>query len=707
MLTAEIRIDVKFYKIMKIRNLFFVGFTALSLAVACDKKEDGLTGSPSISLSTDAIEFEQTADSENITLSANRDWVVQVPESASEWLSVSPASGAASGDPQTVAITVKENTGANRSAKLEFNASLVSATLTVSQAGPEGDISGASLTIAEFIEKPEDPSVYYQLTGEITDLYNEMFGNFTLVDKTGSVSVYGLTATQQSENDKSFASLGLKEGDYVTLMGVRSSYEGKPQVGGPAYYVSHTSFDDMEVTELASIAEVYTTDAVKVSVKGQVVAAGNVSFVLNDGGDKSLYVYANKAPGVTVGDNVKVTGQVAVYPGYVNPGVTIGTKMTQIASPTVEKISETLTPAAQTPKELSGAELASFSSESTQFVKVSATVQVSEGYTNLVFDNNGGTGSVVSSSFDSQISDGDKLIITGYYGGRNGRGYFNILPTDIQDNNGPYLTVSTKTVSVGSAAGTAKFDIKGNVAWTAVSSDDANFSLSSGQGTGSESITVTYTANESEDSPRTATITVSTEDASVAETDRTHTITITQSAKTAPAEGVITIDVASIEASMGVLAKSGYSGYETEKAGSIGGVEFACCNIGKNPKDGNVRVDDSQFIQIKKIDGYIANKTAAEIKSLKVYVVDKDHNPDDNDKDLTAAKITLGTTMNPDTDATYTSSVEKITVKGDAYDGDQEFDMFVYDVTLSGTPTYFSVRSADGAIWVYKIEVSF
>lgn len=689
MLTAEIRIDVKFYKIMKIRNLFFIGFAALSLAAACDKKEDGLTGSPSISLSTDAVEFEQTADSENITLSANRDWVVQVPESASEWLSVSPASGAASGDPQTVAITVKENTGANRSAKLEFNASLVSATLTVSQAGPEGDISGASLTVAEFIEKPEDPSVYYQLTGEITDLYNETFGNFTLVDKTGSVSVYGLTATQQSENDKSFASLGLKEGDYVTLMGVRSSYEGKPQVGGPAYYVSHTSFDDMDAIELASIAEVYTTDAVKVSVKGQVVAAGNVSFVLNDGGDKSLYVYSNKTPGVTVGDNVKVTGQVAVYPGYVNPGVTIGTKMTQIASPTVEKISETLTPAAQTPKELSGAELASFSSESTQLVKVSATVQVSEGYTNLVFDNNGGTGSVVSSSFDSQISDGDKLIITGYYGGRNGRGYFNILPTDIQDNNGPYLTVSTKTVNVGAAAGTAKFDIKGNVAWTAVSSDDANFSLSAGQGTGSESITVTYTANESEDSPRTATITVSTEDASVAEADRTHTITITQSAKTAQSD-VIVLNGESLGIGSGSYANS-------PETADCGGVSFSINDMMLNQSDGTVGIFREQFIQMKKSSGKLYNTTPVALKSLKIYVLPE--------KD--GFKIMTGTEAQPATEAEKSMSTETVTVTGYVNKEEvpgQQVELNVYTVDVSDSPQYFSIE-ATATLWVYKIEI--
>ena len=42
-----------------------------------------------------------------------------------------------------------------------------------------------------------------------------VYGNFTLEDETGSVLVYGLTATKQSYNDKSFATLNLKEGDKI------------------------------------------------------------------------------------------------------------------------------------------------------------------------------------------------------------------------------------------------------------------------------------------------------------------------------------------------------------------------------------------------------------------------------------------------------------------------------------------------------------
>lgn len=94
-------------------------------------------------------------------------------------------------------------------------------------------------TIAEFLDAPVSSSQYYILTGEITELANTTYGNFTLVDATGEVYVYGLTATQVTSNDKSFSSLGLKEGDTVTLCGTRDEYGGESQVGGPAYYISH------------------------------------------------------------------------------------------------------------------------------------------------------------------------------------------------------------------------------------------------------------------------------------------------------------------------------------------------------------------------------------------------------------------------------------------------------------------------------------
>ena len=100
-----------------------------------------------------------------------------------------------------------------------------------------GDLKVA--TIAEFLAAEPGDGVWYQLTGKITSIDNEYYGNITIEDNTGSVYVYGLTKTKVDKNDNSFSSIGLSEGDIVTLAGTRTSYNDQPQVGGPAYYISH------------------------------------------------------------------------------------------------------------------------------------------------------------------------------------------------------------------------------------------------------------------------------------------------------------------------------------------------------------------------------------------------------------------------------------------------------------------------------------
>lgn len=94
-------------------------------------------------------------------------------------------------------------------------------------------------TVAEVLAAEVDGNVWYQMTGTIQNIENTAYGNFTLVDETGSIYVYGLTAEKVDKNDKSFSTLGLNEGDIVTLVGTRDEFGGEAQVGGPAYYISH------------------------------------------------------------------------------------------------------------------------------------------------------------------------------------------------------------------------------------------------------------------------------------------------------------------------------------------------------------------------------------------------------------------------------------------------------------------------------------
>ena len=96
-------------------------------------------------------------------------------------------------------------------------------------------------TVAEFIAAAESSTQPYKLTGVIGGSINSTYGNFDLTDESGTVYVYGLTKTNLgygATNDQSYASIGLKAGDKVTLIGFRGSYNGKVEVLYP-YYVSH------------------------------------------------------------------------------------------------------------------------------------------------------------------------------------------------------------------------------------------------------------------------------------------------------------------------------------------------------------------------------------------------------------------------------------------------------------------------------------
>ena len=97
--------------------------------------------------------------------------------------------------------------------------------------GPSGEVK--AVTIAEFNAAEESNSQVYELVGTIGGSINADYGNFDLTDETGTVYVYGLTATELgygAKNDKSYASLGLKEGDKIKIRGYRGSFNGKIEV---------------------------------------------------------------------------------------------------------------------------------------------------------------------------------------------------------------------------------------------------------------------------------------------------------------------------------------------------------------------------------------------------------------------------------------------------------------------------------------------
>ena len=98
---------------------------------------------------------------------------------------------------------------------------------------PEQPTDVKAVTVTEFLAAPESETQVYELVGTIGGSINTQYGNFDLVDATGTVYVYGLTATNLgygAKNDQSYASLGLVAGDKIKIRGYRGSYNGKDEV---------------------------------------------------------------------------------------------------------------------------------------------------------------------------------------------------------------------------------------------------------------------------------------------------------------------------------------------------------------------------------------------------------------------------------------------------------------------------------------------
>ena len=149
---------------------------------------------------------------------------------------------------------------------LDADGKEVVAGVNVTQKGVTAEPAGPQVvTVAEFLAAAVGDKEY-QLTGVMSGTYNTTYGNFYLEDETGKVLVYGLTKTKVSENDKSFASIGLRDGDTLTLIGTRADYNGTAQVGGPAYYISHVAAPYIDLDNaVATVDAEATTYAIAVT----------------------------------------------------------------------------------------------------------------------------------------------------------------------------------------------------------------------------------------------------------------------------------------------------------------------------------------------------------------------------------------------------------------------------------------------------------
>lgn len=219
---------------------------ALPLMVLFTSCEQDLEVASKVSTDKSVYAVEANGGEVTVKLLAPQDWTATVSPASSldevEGITVEPASG--NGSSQIVEVTVKvpENKGYNRKANVSFVGETISGAITIAQVGEKGERL-LECSIAEFLKKPVDASVYYVLTGVVANSVNpDTYSNFDLTDpKTeDKVLIYGLAKKEDVSNQKIglLKELGIEEGDQITIASTRGAYNGTPQ-GMKSYYISH------------------------------------------------------------------------------------------------------------------------------------------------------------------------------------------------------------------------------------------------------------------------------------------------------------------------------------------------------------------------------------------------------------------------------------------------------------------------------------
>ena len=202
---------------MKLKNIFTALLAGLTLFTACDKNEDLYLSEVRVSSSYVAIPIE--GGNQEITITANDSWSINLSDKDAKWLTVSPVSGAA-GDTKVV-FSAAAGTSTNSTTLKLVCAGKTQLINVLQQAGK------VELPISKSTEvNASEDGTTWRIKGTVRGIENTTYGNYYIDDEYGSVYVYG---TLNNGEAKKFASLGIEAGDIITVQGKKSTYNG-PQL---------------------------------------------------------------------------------------------------------------------------------------------------------------------------------------------------------------------------------------------------------------------------------------------------------------------------------------------------------------------------------------------------------------------------------------------------------------------------------------------
>ena len=95
------------------------------------------------------------------------------------------------------------------------------------------------VTIADFLTKADAKDVYYKVSGTVTEIANDTYGNLYISDGTNKLYVYGCYPGWGATGDArkgAVAANNIAVGDKLTVIGPKSTYKDTPQVNGGIFF---------------------------------------------------------------------------------------------------------------------------------------------------------------------------------------------------------------------------------------------------------------------------------------------------------------------------------------------------------------------------------------------------------------------------------------------------------------------------------------
>lgn len=194
---------------MKLKYVFCAVLTALML-IGCSEMND-IGKLSEISLDKTFLSIPENGGSASVAITATENWSFDAPT----WLTASQTSGAAG--QSNVTFSAAASAG-GREAEIQITCGSKTQFLVVRQ----GSLEAVTAKCSEIIAGPDGKT--YRVKGVCSNIYNTTYGNWHINDGTGDVTIYG--TLDKDGKEKNFTSLGIEEGDVVTVEGPKTTYNG-------------------------------------------------------------------------------------------------------------------------------------------------------------------------------------------------------------------------------------------------------------------------------------------------------------------------------------------------------------------------------------------------------------------------------------------------------------------------------------------------